>query len=460
MRTWIIGSSVNCDLVVAKPTVSGRHCRLTEVADGYLLEDLGSSNGTYVNNKRLASPTRVSARDVITLGTNVAMPWPAAGASPGAAVIRIGRDADNDIVLDDPRVSGHHARLIISGSQTLIQDAGSSNGTFVNSPDRETTLAIPVTAADVVFFGSLAVPAARLFAATPAFAQQSLPGPLSAKPQSAGAPASKDAASAPSLVNGWTIALLAQSPIIAILIALLVGRRAAAPITETPWASVNAAVVAMTFALSLGAIWLGGSVAVWSAASRRSSAHREGSVMAVLRVSARLLVLVALCIAQCAVLLAIVHWASGVRGPWLAMLGVLVLASAVALLFGLVVSRLIRTPRIVALVLLLSFVPIIALGGWVWPLPKLNQAVRMAALAVPSRWAFEALLLLEPQQYSLPMITQKSEPDREHDLAEDYFPADSERMGPMADEMALASMLIGLASLATFISAKAKPVPR
>src|SRR5437764_3538901 len=100
MRTWIIGSGADCDLVVARPTVSGCHCRLTETSDGYLLEDLGSSNGTYVNGVRITSATRVSAADAITLGLTTLMPWPVVAGAPGVAVLRIGRDADNDIVLD------------------------------------------------------------------------------------------------------------------------------------------------------------------------------------------------------------------------------------------------------------------------------------------------------------------------------------------------------------------------
>ena len=68
MRTWIIGSGADCDIVVAQPRVSGRHCRFTELADGHLVEDLGSSNGTYVNGERIAEPTRVSAGDRITHG--------------------------------------------------------------------------------------------------------------------------------------------------------------------------------------------------------------------------------------------------------------------------------------------------------------------------------------------------------------------------------------------------------
>ncbi len=51
------------------------------------------------------------------------------------------------------------------------------------------------------------------------------------------------------------------------------------------------------------------------------------------------------CVAQCAVLLAIVYWGSGLSGPWLSMFGVLFLASAVGLALGLVVFSLIRTRR-------------------------------------------------------------------------------------------------------------------
>jgi hypothetical protein len=42
--------------------------------------------------------------------------------------------------------------------------------------------------------------------------------------------------------------------------------------------------------------------------------------------------------------------------------------------------------------------------------------------------------------------------DRVDDLAEDFFPADTQRMGPKADAMALGFMLIGLAAAAGFIS--------
>ena len=41
-------------------------------------------------------------------------------------VIRVGRAADNDVVLDYPMISQHHARILGSGSD---EDLGSTNGT-------------------------------------------------------------------------------------------------------------------------------------------------------------------------------------------------------------------------------------------------------------------------------------------------------------------------------------------
>ncbi len=44
----------------------------------------------------------------------------------------IGRSEDNDIVIDDRWVSRHHARIRTEGSQYIVEDLGSKNGTLVN----------------------------------------------------------------------------------------------------------------------------------------------------------------------------------------------------------------------------------------------------------------------------------------------------------------------------------------
>ncbi|MBP8953543.1 MAG: FHA domain-containing protein [Armatimonadetes bacterium] len=44
----------------------------------------------------------------------------------------IGRADTNDIVLKDRFVSSHHARVIVRGDQYLLEDLGSTNGSFCN----------------------------------------------------------------------------------------------------------------------------------------------------------------------------------------------------------------------------------------------------------------------------------------------------------------------------------------
>ncbi len=46
--------------------------------------------------------------------------------------VTVGRGPDNTIVLADEKVSWHHARVWIQGTQVYVQDLGSTNGTFVN----------------------------------------------------------------------------------------------------------------------------------------------------------------------------------------------------------------------------------------------------------------------------------------------------------------------------------------
>ncbi len=45
---------------------------------------------------------------------------------------RVGRLPDNDIVLDDKRVSRHHAEVLHQGNRWVLRDTGSTNGTAVN----------------------------------------------------------------------------------------------------------------------------------------------------------------------------------------------------------------------------------------------------------------------------------------------------------------------------------------
>ena len=48
-------------------------------------------------------------------------------------VTTIGRKPDNDIIIDNQAVSGHHAQIKIQGGDVMLEDLGSLNGTYVNS---------------------------------------------------------------------------------------------------------------------------------------------------------------------------------------------------------------------------------------------------------------------------------------------------------------------------------------
>jgi pSer/pThr/pTyr-binding forkhead associated (FHA) protein len=50
----------------------------------------------------------------------------------GSGVTTIGRLPDNAVIIDNPAVSGHHARVLLEGHQVILEDLRSTNGTFVN----------------------------------------------------------------------------------------------------------------------------------------------------------------------------------------------------------------------------------------------------------------------------------------------------------------------------------------
>jgi hypothetical protein len=55
-------------------------------------------------------------------------------------LVSIGRGLDNDLVIDDPRVSRHHAQITFRHSHYLLRDQRSTNGTFVNGQPVETVV--------------------------------------------------------------------------------------------------------------------------------------------------------------------------------------------------------------------------------------------------------------------------------------------------------------------------------
>jgi hypothetical protein len=66
--SFTIGRSAECDLAIADMTVSRVHATLERTADGWLLTDLSSTNGTRVNGWRARGRVPVTAGDVVSFG--------------------------------------------------------------------------------------------------------------------------------------------------------------------------------------------------------------------------------------------------------------------------------------------------------------------------------------------------------------------------------------------------------
>ena len=166
--TLLMGRDPTADVVLADSEISSRHASFAPVDGGIAVEDLGSTNGTYVNDQRVTGTQELRAGDRIRLGgTVVEVRGPAAAPAitpptvdqvtrakqiPTLPVLAftsgqyagtehvvgeqlvVGRDPGAaDIVIDqDADVSRRHASFSPAGHGLTVQDLGSTNGTIVN----------------------------------------------------------------------------------------------------------------------------------------------------------------------------------------------------------------------------------------------------------------------------------------------------------------------------------------
>jgi hypothetical protein len=81
-----IGRDTTNDIVISDPEVSRRHARLFLQGANYVIEDLGSTNGTSVGGQRLAGPYVLRSGDAITLGEHVGLVFEVVSSDPDATV--------------------------------------------------------------------------------------------------------------------------------------------------------------------------------------------------------------------------------------------------------------------------------------------------------------------------------------------------------------------------------------
>jgi len=187
--SYTIGRDPKSDIVVNEDRVSWQHAVLKLDRGSWVLEDTGSTNGTFVGTQKVQKIT-LDGETTVRLGHPVdgpelscstgapprpriviaAKPVMAAAAAPVMAVgastashrepsvirrlptkvLRIGRAPDNDIVVFDLSVSRYHAELRRTANAYQIVDLDSHNGTFVNG---QQVGSAPLTEGDIVGIG-------------------------------------------------------------------------------------------------------------------------------------------------------------------------------------------------------------------------------------------------------------------------------------------------------------------
>ena len=167
-----IGRDPANQVVVHNISVSRRHAQVEQRPDGFWLTDLGSTNGTGLNGRRLEPNVAEMLKDgdIIRIGdqkgNSVGLTFAAAperagdrGAIrldrlkdlAGLASYTVGRDPANAVHLDHPSVSRQHARLEHTAAGRTLTDLHSTNGTFVNG--EKMTRPVVVKAGDVIRIG-------------------------------------------------------------------------------------------------------------------------------------------------------------------------------------------------------------------------------------------------------------------------------------------------------------------
>lgn len=68
-----LGRSSQCDIVIARSVVSRLHAQIERSGPRYILRDMGSANGTFINGQRLHGTHVLAHRDAIGLGAPTAL---------------------------------------------------------------------------------------------------------------------------------------------------------------------------------------------------------------------------------------------------------------------------------------------------------------------------------------------------------------------------------------------------
>jgi serine phosphatase RsbU (regulator of sigma subunit)/pSer/pThr/pTyr-binding forkhead associated (FHA) protein len=114
----VIGRSSRCDLAVADRCLSRQHVRIFRSGSEWLVEDMGSRNGTRVNGSMISGPTPIAPGDVI----DASMSRIAFGGSGGKQPQRISHAESHTIYRDASEIISESEREFARPAESGIED--------------------------------------------------------------------------------------------------------------------------------------------------------------------------------------------------------------------------------------------------------------------------------------------------------------------------------------------------
>lgn len=81
-----MGRDINNEIVINDAEISRKHCRMKLQGNGYVIEDLGSTNGTWVDEQRISGQYQLSHGNTIRLGDNITLTYEVVGHDADATI--------------------------------------------------------------------------------------------------------------------------------------------------------------------------------------------------------------------------------------------------------------------------------------------------------------------------------------------------------------------------------------
>jgi pSer/pThr/pTyr-binding forkhead associated (FHA) protein len=97
-----VGRDVTNEITISDAEISRKHARLTLQGNTIVLEDLGSTNGTFVNGQRLMGPHTLQPGELVMFGENVGVSFEFVGGDASATVVGASPVAPRQVTPEPP----------------------------------------------------------------------------------------------------------------------------------------------------------------------------------------------------------------------------------------------------------------------------------------------------------------------------------------------------------------------